>query len=389
MRIFHSSDLHLGLSLSQFEPEAASEIRNQIELAFKKLEDRIRKGYYDGIILSGDVFEDVKVIRYFIMQISRLFELVLERGGFACYLSGNHDYWVREEDFAALKKYEKFCLFIGSDFRRYSFNQDGVRVEICGIGYSEQQPSRDITSLYPAFNPSADAVYIGVFHGDTQKTSPQSPYYRVDLDEIALKNYNYFAMGHVHTADISYNIAAYPGTPFPKSYAETGIKSANEVSLSPLHLSIEPIALVNYRIYDIRAELEADTADEVVYKAQNIVRESIEDGDVKNIIRFKLRLKTGRKLYGQLGANLKQEIFGFVDTEYISLISELEETDAVYKSELDEKVAEALKLAIARVKSGKALTVLDEKLYCDLNVAELIEKYDIERSLIYEMEEGL
>lgn len=386
MRILHLADLHLGLSLSQFGVEGAALIREEIEASLKRLKESLGTGYYDGLIFAGDIFEDSEVGSYYLMLVAGLFKALLDKGGFVCYASGNHDSWVSEKHLASLRAYEKFCPFLGSEFRTYRFEQDGVGVVVHGLGYDEIHPAREVSHLYPAKEPDSKDVVIGVFHGDVKGSEKTNFYYTVDLTKIALKNYNYFAMGHVHRPSVYHGSIAYPGTPFPQGFDETEPGNINEVLIEGSHTKVVPKSSVNYSILNIRASIEAYSREEVLAKAVQILEEHIKSHSSTHIIKFSLEIRGPRRLFKELDDSLEEDIFlcyaGIGSRLITSYIVEEDEED----KELNPELLSVLDEALLRFRRDEAETTVEARFSPSFELKDMLETEDIRESIIADLE---
>lgn len=389
MRILHIADLHLGLSLSQFKVEGLRKIRDEIELALGELERDLKAGCYDGLIVVGDVFEDRQVNRYYMMTMVRLFEAQLSSGGFVCFSNGNHDYWLKEMDFASLRKYEKFFLFLKPELQSFQFLHKGDTVLVHGLGYDKNHPSKDVTDLFPSRSGSSNDIVIGLVHGEVAGPGQKSEYYSVDPLRLSNKNYNYFALGHKHKATIYNAVISYPGTPFPQGYDETGRSSVNEVLIDSLHTRIETKPLVHYRIYNIKREITAQSRDEVILEAQKIWAELIEDSDDTKLIKMELIIKGPRSLELELDSSLAEDIFG-PSSRYIPTLNtyfiEREEGGGAEPSSLHGEILSALDEALLRFKEGRARTEIENKLTQSLGPRLILEESGIRAGIIADME---
>lgn len=386
MRILHSADLHLGLALSQFESRAVQEIKTQIDSSLKKLKTKLATGHYDGLILVGDVFEDPKVSFYYMMLLTRIFETVLSNGGFVAYATGNHDHWVREEHFASLRKYDKFFPFFGPEFKSYEFDCGQDHVVLYGLGYGSEQPEQDVTKFYPPKSLSSHDIVIGLFHGDVGAGYTKSAYYSVDLGQIALKNYNYFAMGHVHSYMDKYSRMSYPGTPFPQGFDETMRASYNEVVIEHGVTEIKTISSVSYRILDLNLEVRAKSRADIVRAAQALLEKSMANEEGLGIIRLKLKVRGPRELQREFDEDLKRDIIGHFSNDLLELKPTFEVEENTEEVSLNPEILSALNEAVNRFREGKNVNKVQGLKYSELSLGEMLDDYRIEEALIADLE---
>lgn len=386
MRILHTADLHLGRALSSFGEAAVREIRSQIDLALNKLKDILSSGAYDGLILVGDVFEDPKISFYYMMLVTRIFEAQLKSGGFVCYATGNHDYWVGEQHFASLKKYDKFFPFFGPAFKTVAFQQGDERVVVHGLGYGEARPASDVTHYFPDREAGEADIVIGLMHGVIGRGELQSPYYSLDASRIASKKYNYFALGHVHSFTEGEGYMAYPGTPFPQGYDEKMRAGYNEVTIDAGSTELKSEELVSYRIYDLGLSLRAESREDVVLKTQDFLEEELREEALRPLVRLELTVEGPLRLEKELREELKADIVGPYAPYVLDLRLHFRLLEEGELPGLNPEVKSLLTEALTRFREGRAITEVQGMRKGSLNPAELIDAGDVERAILADLE---
>lgn len=301
MKILHIADTHLGVKLNSFSNKARELIKQNIIDKTNEILNIVKLDNYDGIILSGDIFEASNISYYWINYFEKLFSYILNSGGFVVYLTGNHDYFINESYFYSSKN-ENFILINEEKLVDKIIDVKGEKLRIVGVGYSSNSPRLNATDLYKI--DKKDIITIGVFHGviDDEKTK----YMYVNINEL-IGYYDYFAMGHVHSK-ASYNkIFSYPGSTFSQGFDETGEKGIIEVNISKDSLDSEFKSLINYEVISKEFSVEAVSYDDFLLKLGKLILDI--DSEKTPIYDIKVNLKG---VYFDIFTNeddIKREIF--------------------------------------------------------------------------------
>lgn len=197
MRFIHVADVHLDSPLRGLEryPDAPKDaIRDASRQALENLVDYAvdERNRIDFVVIAGDLFDgDWKHFGtglYFNKQMVRL-----ERKGIRVFvLAGNHDAESRLTH----------TLSWPSNVRRFrsqspqSFELDDLKVALHGQSYPQPAVNDDLTRQYPTarkgwFN-------IGVLHTCVDGSAGHEPYAPCTVEGLTAKNYDYWALGHVH-----------------------------------------------------------------------------------------------------------------------------------------------------------------------------------------------
>jgi DNA repair protein SbcD/Mre11 len=198
VKFIHAADLHLGspfkgLRNSLIPDDLWKQIYHSTFAAFTKLVDDSIALQVPFILLSGDIF-DGHVINpqtndFFHQQMIRLQSHHIE----VFMLYGNHDYHSVtsiHQDWPA--NVHVFPNQITTKFLEVS----GQKVAITGFSYNQRWIQQDVVLDYPSRLAEAD-IQIGMLHGAV-KQGHNDNYAPFTLDELISKNYDYWALGHIH-----------------------------------------------------------------------------------------------------------------------------------------------------------------------------------------------
>ena len=229
IRFIHAADLHLDTpfsGLEQTSKKLAEKLREAPFESFAKIVDIAVEKEVDFVLLSGDLYNtkrvNIKAQSLFIEQLNRL-----EQAEIPVYLiRGNHDYLTEGAQTLALPFPENVYTY-GSDIETHILEtKSKERVAITGFSYGTQWINERKIKQYPTRHQAVD-MQIGLLHGDIETSQMrQANYAPFTLNELREKNYDYWALGHVHQRQqISEQpLAHYPGNIQGLHKNETGEK---------------------------------------------------------------------------------------------------------------------------------------------------------------------
>ena len=229
-RFLHAADIHLDSPLQNLalpDDSAAVLVRRATRDALDRLVDLAVEERVDFLVIAGDLYDgdwrDYNTGQFFVRQMGRL------RGAGipACLLYGNHD--AANQITRHLDLPDNVRVF-GSR-RPETFHIEGLSVALHGRSF----PQREVTeSLLPGYPPPvAGAFNIGVLHTGLGGRAGHGNYAPCSLEELRNKGYDYWALGHVHRAEILHEHPhiVFPGNLQGRHARETGAKGARLVTV--------------------------------------------------------------------------------------------------------------------------------------------------------------
>lgn len=248
LRFIHCADLHFdrpfeGLHLiadksKELPRENDQVLSNIVTLAITET--------VDFLLFAGDTFHQnrpsLKTQQQFFQQMERLNEQNIP-----VYMNfGNHDYYEKERywfDFPA-----NVHLFKEETVQTFTERtQSGEVYSISSFSYLHPQISQKKINEFPA---KQDNYHIGMYHGD-MTSEHFAPF---QLKEMKNKNYNYWALGHIHIPTVLSEEAAilYAGTPQGHTQKEelTGI---NLVTIENGHTTwqMKDVSAINWKKQEV------------------------------------------------------------------------------------------------------------------------------------------
>lgn len=220
MKFIHVADVHLDsqtIGLKNFYGQSPLSIPELVQKAFVSLIDLAIEQSVDFIIIAGDLFDcnwkDYAIGLFFINQIQRLNCPIY-------YIRGNHD---SENRLLKSLPYPNHFYLFESEKPQTIINE-GLKIAVHGQSYGHYHIQEDLTVEYP----SALKGYfnIGILHTSGSKKNGELPYAPYDEYSLKSKNYDYWALGHLHQNQIvtTSPFIIYSGSIQGRQVKELGVK---------------------------------------------------------------------------------------------------------------------------------------------------------------------
>ena len=231
-RFVHAADLHLDSPLlAGSAPERVlSTLRDATFEAYDAIIDLCIRERVDALLVAGDIYDgadhSLRAQRKFVAGLNRLHEAGIR--SFVCH--GNHDPldgW--EADLAMPES----CYRFGPEVESVPFDPaDPSRGMVYGMSYPRQSVKENVARRFHRDQPGGFA--IGLLHCNVGSNTGHEPYAPCTLDDLVAADMDYWALGHVHTAQIlraQSPAVVYPGNPQGRHPNETGPRGARLVSI--------------------------------------------------------------------------------------------------------------------------------------------------------------
>lgn len=238
----HAADLHIDSPLAGLRLKDEDVARRFAHAARRAVEALIAETIASKaafLIISGDVFDgdwkDVKTGLFFVRAISEL-----HRAGILVFIvKGNHD---AESLMSRGLEYPDTVKVFRSD-KAETVTMDALRVALHGRSFPTRLTG-EFVETYPAR--SEGWLNIGVLHTSLDGTRGHDGYAPCTVDGLARFGYDYWALGHVHAAEIVSRDPwiVYPGNLQGRSVREPGARGAMRVTVEDGRIAdVTPIAL--------------------------------------------------------------------------------------------------------------------------------------------------
>ncbi|WP_414839913.1 metallophosphoesterase family protein [Carnobacterium sp. TMP28] len=256
VQFIHGADLHLdspfiGLkSMPEFVWQAI--YRSTFE-ALSQLVDIAIEKKVDFVCLVGDIYDSddrsVKAQAFFRNEMERLNEKKI-----TVYLShGNHDYIGNQGLHLAMP--ENVIIFGEIPETHWLTTKQNEKIAVTGFSYTKRWITERKIVDYPKKYGEAD-YQIGMLHGFSEGLeSEHGKYAPFTLRELKNKQYDYWALGHIHKRQqlATHPLIIYPGNTQGRNSKETGPKGCELVTLTDTNEQNEffPTATIYWETIEI------------------------------------------------------------------------------------------------------------------------------------------
>ncbi len=300
-RFLHAADIHLDSplkGLAGLEGNAAERIRTATREALDRLVGLAIEEQVAFLIIAGDLYDgdwrDYKTGLFFVSQMGRLHE-----AGIPVYLLyGNHD---AESQITRRLTLPDNVRVFGSR-KPQSCQIDDLGVVLHGQSFGKRDVTDNLALAYP--DPVNGAFNIGVLHTGLGGMGGHENYAPCSLNDLVNKGYDYWALGHVHQAQVLNERPhiVFPGNLQGRHVRETGAKGASLVTveggevmdLVTLHSDVVRWSLVPVDMEN--ATNIGEAVDRVRHAIENAVA-TFADG---RMLACRIELRGRTEIHGQL-----------------------------------------------------------------------------------------
>lgn len=194
-KFIHAADIHLDSplrGLEQYEGAPTTEIRGAARRALENLVDLAIEESVRFLLIAGDFYDgdwrDYNTGLFFTRQMTRLREADIP----VYLIAGNHDAANRMT--RHLKLPDNVHLLSSGTAETERITE--LDVAIHGQSFATAAVYDNLAAAYPA--PQSGMLNIGLLHTCATSTEHER-YAPCSLDDLKLKGYDYWALGHVHT----------------------------------------------------------------------------------------------------------------------------------------------------------------------------------------------
>ena len=239
-KFIHAADIHLDsplVGLAKYDGAPVERLRGATRRAFENLVQFALDERVAFVVIAGDLYDgDWKNFNtgiYLTNQLGRL----TAAGIRVVLLYGNHDAESQLTKGLPLGAVQVFPSRAAATIRF-----DDLGVALHGRSFKDRDTTENLVPGYPA--PVAGVLNIGVLHTALTGNAPHAPYAPCSLIELVNKGYDYWALGHVHAAQVLSRSpwVVFPGNLQGRHVKETGPKGAMLVTVEEQSITrVEPI----------------------------------------------------------------------------------------------------------------------------------------------------
>jgi exonuclease SbcD len=296
MKFLHAADIHLDSLLAGLRARADlpdEVIRHCTRRAFAAMIDLARAEDVAFVVIAGDLYDgdwkDFSTGLFFAEQMRRLAR--------PCFLlRGNHD--ARSLITRSLRPPENVTEF--SSRTCETIRPPGLGVALHGHSFPNRAVPEDLSAAYA--EPVAGMLNIGVLHTSAEDPGEHEVYAPCRVAGLALKGYDYWALGHIHQRRVLAERPwiVFPGNPQGRHPKETGAKGCSLVTVEDRR-----VVAVEHRAVDVlrwaALEVDATGADVVTLTGRiaETTRAALAGADGRPVL-ARLTLTGATELHGRL-----------------------------------------------------------------------------------------
>lgn len=267
VKFIHAADLHMDRSfegLASLDKKTQDYLLNANLAVLENIIEASIEHKVDFVLFAGDNFHQnrpsLKMQRHFTEQMNRLNKI-----GIPVYLIfGNHDFYQEERywfDFP-----ENVHLFTSEEIETKKLQvNSGETISLSGFSYRHPWIQKEKVLEFPSR--SNTDYHVGIYHGELG-TEGKGNYAPFSLSQMKEKNYDYWALGHIHVPSVlnSTPYIVYPGAPQGHTQKEKRSESVLLVELDKQHSEITPIKVseVTWLTKEISLKTAATTSESLI-----------------------------------------------------------------------------------------------------------------------------
>lgn len=252
MKFIHAADLHIDSpmrGLNTYDGAPVDQLRGATRKALIGLVDLALREKVDLVLLAGDIFDrdlgDFRAALFFREQLVRLVEANIR----VFIVKGNHD----AEGQISKRLPDVSGVHVFNSRTAECIDIERLGVAIHGRSFPDRVVGADFIDSY--HEPISGRFNIGVLHTSLTGRSGHDPYAPTDVATLTAKNYDYFALGHVHAREVvqeSNPRIVFPGNLQGRHVGETGPKGCELVVVEGNSIvSAEHVSLDVVRWHDL------------------------------------------------------------------------------------------------------------------------------------------
>ena len=306
-RFLHAADIHLDSPLKGLagqDGNAAERVRTATREALDQLVSLTIEEQVDFLIIAGDLYDgdwrDYKTGLFFAGQMGRL----NASNGPVYLLHGNHD----AESQITRRLDLPDNVYVFGTRKPETFALEHLNVALHGQSFRQRDVTENLVPDYPA--PVSGAFNIGVLHTGLGGMGGHANYAPCSFDDLANKGYDYWALGHVHQAEVLHEqpYIVFPGNLQGRHVRETGAKGAHLVTVEDseiVDLEAVPCDVVRWAVLSVPLNDAANLGD-----VTDSVREALEAAVANQadgrLLACRIRLEGRTEVHAQLIASEEQ-----------------------------------------------------------------------------------
>ncbi|MEO6811500.1 MAG: DNA repair exonuclease [Isosphaeraceae bacterium] len=264
-KFIHAADIHLDSplkGLERYEGAPVEEMRRSTRRALENLTDLAIAERVAFVLIAGDLYDgnwnDHGTGLYLNSQMAKL----RDAGIGVVLIQGNHD---------AASQMTKHLNLPDNVHRMWTDRPESFPIEDCGVmvhgqGFATRAVLDNIAAAYPSKEPNY--FNIGLLHTCATGREGHERYAPCSIDDLRVKGFNYWALGHIHKREILHNDPpiVFAGNIQGRNVRELGTKGCMLVTVNDggrVESEFRPLDVMRWAHPRIKAEGATDL-DEVL-----------------------------------------------------------------------------------------------------------------------------
>lgn len=230
LKFLHAADLHLDSpmrGLEQYEGAPVEQIRGATRRALENLVQLAIDENARFVIIAGDLYDtdwkDYNTALFLSRQMSRLRQAGIQ----VFVVAGNHD--AASQITRSLRMPDNVKILSTREPETILLKDLGIAIH--GQGFAERAVREDLSANYPLA--IKDLFNVGILHTAANGRPGHEPYAPCTVEGLLSKNYDYWALGHVHQREILRENPwiVFPGNTQGRHINESGPKGCSVVTV--------------------------------------------------------------------------------------------------------------------------------------------------------------
>jgi len=300
MRVFLTSDLHLGMKFAGYPSVQENLIEARFQ-ALKRCVDIANDRQCDLFVVGGDLFDRVSVAKGTIQRAADM--LGDFQGRLVAVLPGNHDFITERPDglWALFKGFAGDHVLVLESKKIYPLEPYDLNAHLYAAPCEAKHSAENNIGWIREVDKENDALHIGVAHGSLEGLSPDfnKDYYPMTESELLSCGLDLWLLGHTH---IPYpaepgplSKVFYPGTPEPDGFdcQHEGKALVIEINQGK-QIQADFVATGAYRFYHEEIEISS------FMDAERILAEYSEPQHKTTLLKLKMKGRLPEEEYERL-----------------------------------------------------------------------------------------
>lgn len=230
LKFLHAADLHLDSpmrGLERYDGAPVDQIRGATRRALENLVQLARDENARFVIIAGDLYDtdwkDYNTALFLSQQMSSLRQAGIQ----VLVVAGNHD--AASQITRSLRMPDNVRILSTREPETVLLKDLGIAIH--GQGFAERAVRDDLSANYP--RAVKDLFNIGILHTAATGRPGHEHYAPCTIEGLLSKNYDYWALGHVHQREILHENPwiVFPGNTQGRHINESGPKGCTVVTV--------------------------------------------------------------------------------------------------------------------------------------------------------------